>query len=94
MTATTLIDILDRNDVHGYMLVNRSNGSIFSVTHLEAKSDGTHLRSWTFRNDGTLWHTSSRLAPKGELELLELYAEDAELYDDEDGLPTFRCVWC
>lgn len=95
MTAQILIDILDRNGVHGFMLVRSDNGSIFSVVYLEEnRFDGTQLRFWSFNDDGTLYNTSSIPAPNGEMDLLAEYAEDAELYNENDGLPTFRCVWC
>lgn len=95
MTAQTLIDMLDRNGVQGFMLVDRAKGFIFKVVHLEENHfDGTQLRFWLFHESGNLWNTSSRPAPRGEMDLLAAYGEDAELYDEEDGIPVFRCVWC
>lgn len=93
MTAKTLIEMLNRNGVYGYMLVNRADGSIDTITHLEESPfDGTKLRFWTFKN-GNLRKTTSFPAPNGDMDLLAAFGEDAETYDEEDGLPTYHCVW-
>lgn len=95
MTALNLVDILARNHEQFYMLVDRKDGSVFKVVHLENnRFEGTQVRVWLFHDDGSLWNTSSLPAPKGELDLLAEYGEDAEMYNDEDGIPVYRCVWC
>jgi hypothetical protein len=94
MTAQKLMDILDRNDQQGILLV-RDNGSVYEIIHLEEHhyDEGTYLRFWFFNDSGKLTDTCCRPAPNGEMDLLAEYADDLDTYGHNGEMP-YRVVWC
>lgn len=93
MTAQTLMDILDRNNQQGILLV-RDNGSVYEIIHLEENfHEGTLIRYWFFGDNGKVRDTSCRPAPNGEMDLLAEYADDLDTYGHNSEMG-FRVVWC
>lgn len=90
MFATQLMDILERNDQQGILLV-RDDGSVYEVIHLENK--GTQLRYWFFNNEGKLMDTDCNPAPNGEMDLLAEYANKIDKYGLYGEMPLIVC-WC
>lgn len=93
MTAQTLLNILDRNNTHGILLV-RDNGSVYEIIHLENnRFEGTQLRYWFFNNKGKLMDTDCNPAPNGEMDLLAEYADNIDKYGLYGEMPLI-VGWC
>lgn len=94
MNAQTMMDILDRNNQHGILLVHEKDGSVYEIIHLEEnRFESTRIRFWFFDEKGELFDTSYAPAPNGEMDLLAEYADNLDTYghDADTGL---RVVWC
>lgn len=93
MTAQMIMDILDRNNQHGILLV-RDDGSVYEIVYLEQnRFEGTQLRCWFFDNEGNVFDTSTIPAPNGEMDLLAEYADDIDTYGGDMDIP-ISVTWC
>ena len=94
MFATQLMEMLDRNNRQGILLV-RDDGSVYEIIHLEEDiyDGGTRIRYWFFDNKGKVCDTSYRPAPNGEMDLLAEYADDLDTYGHRSEMG-FKVVWC
>ena len=94
MDARTILNILDKADKHGVLVV-RDDGSVYKIVHLEESryDEGLQLRFWYFDECNQLEDTHHELAPNGELDLLAVYGDDLDCYGFEGEM--FRVVsWC